>query len=82
MYKPLKTENIVLEAREEAYFNADTSVVFVPHWNSKIYLHWLTEDGLVKNTFTMTYATKVEGKIKIINASTRNPTSIQVIHLD
>lgn len=82
MYKSLKTENIVLEAKEEAIFKADKSVVFVPHWNSKIYLHWLTEDGLIKNTFTMTYATKVEGKIKLINASTTSPTSVQVIHLD
>ena len=81
MYKSLKTENIVLEAKEEAYYDAGDGVVFVPHWNSKIYLHWLTDTGKIMTTHTMTYATKVTGKLKLINGQI-NPTSIQVIHLD
>jgi outer membrane receptor for monomeric catechols len=81
LYRALKTIMIQLGPKESQDFDAQTGVVFVPQPNSKIYLHWLTESGKLRQTYTMTFATQAEGKLKLINGLD-NPTSIQVIQVD
>ena len=80
LYRALKSHTIKLGSRESTEFDAQNGVVFVPQPNSKIYLHWLTETGKVRQTYTVTFSTYVEGKVKIINGLD-TPTSINVIHL-
>ena len=79
LYQPLKTQTIKLAPTETQEYNAGSGVVFVPQPASKIYLHWMAGDK-IRSTFTMTYATRVEGEFKIINGSGKE-TSIMVIPL-
>jgi hypothetical protein len=81
LYQALKNNTINLGNKETVEFDAGAGVVFVPQPNSKIYLHWLTDSGKMRQTYTMTFDTKVTGKLKIINGLD-NPTSIHVIHID
>ena len=81
LYQALKNNTINLASKETVEFDAGEGVVFVPQLNSKIYLHWLTDSGKMRQTYTMTFDTKVVGKLKIINGLD-NPTSIHVIHFD
>lgn len=81
LYRALKNHSIQLGPKETVEFDAQTGVVFVPQPNSKIFLHWLTESGKLRQTYTMTFATKVEGQLKLINGLD-NPTSVHVIQLD
>ena len=46
----------------------DQGAILIPGVKAKAYLHWLTDKGNIRSTFTMTYATKVVSKVKIINA--------------
>ena len=81
LYRALKNNTINLGSKETVEFDAGEGVVFVPQSNSKIYLHWLTDSGKMRQTYTMTFDTKVTGKLKIINGLD-SPTSIHVIHID
>jgi len=81
LYRALKNSTIKMNGKETVEFDAGEGVVFVPHPNSKIYLHWLTDSGKMRQTYTMTFDTKVTGKVKLINGLD-NPTSIHVIHTD
>ena len=46
----------------------ESGAILIPGARSKAYLHWLTDKGNIRSTFTMTYATKVVSKVRIINA--------------
>jgi hypothetical protein len=81
LYRALKNNTINLGSKETVEFDAGEGVVFVPQPNSKIYLHWLTDSGKMRQTYTMTFDTKVTGKLKIINGLD-SPTSVHVIQLD
>jgi hypothetical protein len=81
LYRALKNTTINLGSKETVEFDAGEGVVFVPQSNSKIYLHWLTDSGKIRQTYTMTFDTRVTGKLKIINGLD-NPTSVHVIQLD
>jgi hypothetical protein len=81
LYRALKYTIINLDPNATAELDAQTGVVLVPNPNSKIFLHWLTDSGKMRSTYTMTYATRVEGKLKLINGLNAT-TSVQVIHLD
>jgi hypothetical protein len=81
LYRALKYTIINLDPSATAELDAQTGVVLVPNPNSKIFLHWLTDSGKMRSTYTMTYATRVEGKLKLINGLNAT-TSVQVIHLD
>ena len=81
LYRTLKNSTLKLDSKETIEFDAGEGVVFVPQPNSKIYLHWLTDSGKMRQTYTMTFDTKVTGKLKIINGLD-SPTSIHVIHID
>jgi hypothetical protein len=81
LYRSLKNNTINLNGKETADFDAGTGVVFVPQQGSKIFLHWMTDKGNIRSTYTMTYPTWVEGKLKIINGL-GSTSSIHVIHID
>ena len=46
----------------------EDGAILIPGARAKAYLHWLTDKGNIRSTFTMTYATKVVSKVRIINA--------------
>jgi hypothetical protein len=81
LYQALKNNFITLPPQGSIELDAQNGVVLVPQSGSKIYLHWLTESGKMRSTYTMTYTTRVEGKVKIINGL-NSQTSIHVIQLD
>jgi len=80
LYKQLKTQTIHLAAKESREFDAGTGVVLVPQPNSKVFIHWLTDSGKMRSTFTMTYATQIFEKVKLINGL-NEPTDINVIQI-
>jgi hypothetical protein len=81
LYRSLKNNTINLDSKQTIEFDAESGVVFVPQAESKIFLHWLTSKGSIRSTFTMTYPTWVEGKLKLINGLDA-PTTVHVIQLD
>ena len=81
LYQQLKTQTIQLGGKESRDLDAQNSSILIPNSGSKVFLDWLTDSGKIRATFTMTYATKVSGKLKLINGL-NDPASIQVIHLD
>ena len=81
LYQPLKNYTIHLGPKESQDLDAQNGAVLVPEANSKVFLHWLTDKGNIRSTYTMTYATRVESKLKVINGLD-SKTSIYVIQLD
>lgn len=69
LYKQLDTNWIKLNVKESVEFDAGEGTILIPPADSKVFLHWLTDKGNVKTTFTMICATLVTGKIKVINGS-------------
>ena len=80
LYQALKNYSIQLGSKESVDLDARTGVVLVPQTSSKVFIHWLTDSGKIRSTFTMTYATRVEGKCQLINGFDK-VISIQVIIL-
>jgi hypothetical protein len=68
LYKQLTTKQIQLGARSVLDYDFGEEAILVPSPESKVFLHWLTEKGAIRSTFTMTYATKVVGKVRLTNA--------------
>lgn len=81
LYRALKQSTIILESKATAELDARNGTVLVPNSDSKVFIHWLTESGKLRQTFTMSFATHVQGKIKLINGLDKT-AQIQVIHLD
>jgi hypothetical protein len=79
-YLALKHNKIKLANKADFTLNAGDGVVLVPQEGSKIYLHWLNDTGKLLATYTMTFPTRVEGDVKLINGLDKE-TSIQIIHL-
>lgn len=80
LFQALKHHTIQLPGKGEQFLDAQMGVVLVPQPNSKIYLHWLTDSGKLRQTYTMTFPTRVESKIKLINGLD-SPTAVQVIQV-
>ena len=80
LYQPLKNYLIQLGPKESQDLDTQNGAVLVPDANSKVFLHWLTDKGNIRSTYTMTYATRVEGKLKVINGLDAT-ASIHVIQL-
>jgi hypothetical protein len=66
-YRALKNEWIEANPETE-YTPGPNGAVLIPPANSKVYLHWLNDKGKLVNTYTMTYATLVNSRVKIIAA--------------
>ena len=67
LYQPLKYQIIQLGPKEERELDAGAGVVLAPQSSCKVFIHWLTESGKIRQTYTMTYPTRIEGKVKLIN---------------
>ncbi len=66
-YIPLKHKIINLGPSEQIEIDADQGLILIPNDNSKIYIHWKNAEGKLVSTYTMTFPTKVEGKVLLIN---------------
>lgn len=78
-YQTLKHKTVNLPSKGQ--FEIDTesdSIILVPEEGSKIYLHWKTDTGKLAATYTMTFPTKIEGKVTMINALDK-PTTVKTI---
>ena len=80
LYLPLKNYTIQLSPKDSTELDAQNGVVLVPQSSAKVFLHWLTDSGKIRSTYTMTYATRVEGKVKLINGLDVQ-TTVHVIQL-
>jgi hypothetical protein len=80
LYKALKNHNIHLEPKATAELDATNGLILVPSPESKIYVHWLNDNGQLRNTFTMTFDTQVTGKIRLINGLNKSST-VHVIQI-
>ena len=69
LYKQLDTKWIKLDPKQSIEYNAGDGAILIPPNDGKVFLHWLTDKGNVKATFTMICATLVNGKIKVINGT-------------
>jgi hypothetical protein len=68
-YQALKHKPLTLEAKTQLELDAeDDALILIPDEGSKVYLHWKTDSGKLTATYTMTFPTKVEGKVTLINA--------------
>jgi len=67
LYQPLKYQIVQLGPKEERELDAGTGVVLVPQSSCKVFLHWISDSGKVRQTYTMTFPTRIEGKVKLIN---------------
>lgn len=79
-YQALKHQTIKLPKKGTVQFDAGEGHAFVPAHDSKIYLHWENDSGKLVTTYTMTYTTKVWGKVKLINALDKD-TSVLAVEL-
>jgi hypothetical protein len=80
LYQALKNCFITIGPKESQDLDAQTGVVLVPQSDARVFLHWFTDSGKIRSTYTMTYATRVEGKVKIINGLDAQ-TIVHVIQL-
>jgi hypothetical protein len=80
LYKALKNSQIDLGANAVLDYDCGEGKILIPGPNSKVYVHWLTDKGQIRSTYTMTYATKLTGKLRLTNSNI--DTKIQVLDLD
>jgi hypothetical protein len=79
-YQALKHSRIKLLPKGENLLDARDGVVLIPQDSSKVFLHWLNDSGKLVATYTMTFPTRVEGQIKLINGLDKE-TSVQIIEI-
>ena len=79
-YQALKTNQLKLGAKSDSSIDAGDGSVLVPQDGSKVFLHWLNDSGKITTTYTMTYPTRVEGQVKLINGLDKE-TVIQIIKI-
>jgi hypothetical protein len=70
LYQALKPYSIILETTETRDLDAGLGLVLIPEPNSKVFLHWPLGDKL-RASYTMTEATRVYERVRLINASNR-----------
>lgn len=80
LYRQLKNHKIHLTGKETTEYDAGSGVIMIPDPNSKIFVHWLSDKGAVRSTFTMTYDTEIRDRVKLINGLS-SPVNIHVIKL-
>ncbi len=77
-YIALKHKTVKLESKAQTEIDAGDGLILIPDDGSKIFLHWKTPEGKLVTTYTMTFPTKVEGKVTMINALDK-PTAVRAI---
>jgi hypothetical protein len=70
LYQALKPYSIILETTETRDLDAGVGLVLIPEDNAKVFLHWLNGEKL-RASYTMSRATKVYDRVRLINASNR-----------
>ena len=70
LYQALKPYSLLLEASETRDLDAGVGLVLIPEDNAKVFLHWLNGEKL-RASYTMSRATKVYERVRLINASNR-----------
>lgn len=79
LYQALKPYSILMQSNETRDLDAGIGLVLIPEDNSKVFLHWLNGEKL-RASYTMTRATKVYERVRLINASNRT-IEIKVVDL-
>ena len=79
-YRALKNHFIKVPGKGEQDYDAGEGAVLVPPAGSKVFLHWLTDNGKLAATYTLEYATLVQNKFKIINNKS-DPVQIHCIEI-
>lgn len=79
-YRPLKNRHIKIAANGHSELDAGEGMILIPPDNAKIYLHWTNDKGKLVTTYTLSYATLVQNKVKIING-TQNPVNIHLVEI-
>jgi hypothetical protein len=78
-YQALKHKTYSINPKAQIDIGDESSELFlVPEDGSKIYLHWKNESGKMLATYTMTFPTKVFGKVTLVNALDKT-ASVRVI---
>jgi hypothetical protein len=77
-YQALQHKTIKLDSRAQIDYDARDGAYLVPDENSKTFIHWKNESGKILATYTMTFPTKIEGKVTFINALDK-PLQIRAI---
>jgi hypothetical protein len=70
-YQALQHKTLKLESKAQIDYDARDGAYLVPDENSKVFLHWKNDSGKILATYTMTFPTKIEGKVTLINALDR-----------
>lgn len=78
LYQSLNVKKLCLGPKETIEFDAGCGCILIPNPNSKIFLHWLTKNGKMRASYTMTKVTRVEDTFKLINGQDL-PTDILVV---
>jgi hypothetical protein len=77
-YLALKHKTISLASKGQTEFNAGENTTLVPDENSKVFIHWKTDSGKLASTYTMTFPTRIEGNVTLINALDK-PVNIKAV---
>lgn len=77
-YQALQHKTLKLEGKAQTDFDSKEGAYLVPDENSKVFLHWKNDSGKILATYTMTFPTKIEGKVTLINALDK-PVQIRAI---
>jgi hypothetical protein len=76
-YRALK--NHWIDVAGEVEFSAGPNgSILIPPSGTKVFLHWTNENGKLISTHTLTYATLVHNRLRLIS---KPPVRIQVIEL-
>ena len=67
LYKQLHIDTIKLGARAQIEHDFGEGAILTPDGKAKIFVHWITDKGNVRSTWTMTYASLIVGKVRLIN---------------
>jgi hypothetical protein len=78
LYKELANKHIKLPSKGQVEIDAGDGVILVPLNEGKIFLNWLNDKGQMVSTHTLRFSTRVERRIRIINAESKEITLLQI----
>jgi hypothetical protein len=78
LYKELANKHIKLPSKGQVEIDAGDGVILVPLNEGKVFLNWLNDKGQMISTHTLRFSTRVERRIRIINAESKEMTLLQI----
>lgn len=78
LYKELANKHIKLPNKGQIEIDAGDGVILVPLNEGKVFLNWLNDKGQMISTHTLRFSTRVERRIRIINAESKEITLLQI----